>query len=185
MASKRQRVFILAVTIVFFITSVGTSAAILYSIVTDDNEPAVSEQTQDTAKTDTQPTSQEDSLKGTKLEDYTPVKDVKELEKIDLAVGTGQEVKTGDTITAHYTGALAADGVIFESSLDTGQPVTFPLSGVIVGWQEGVPGMKEGGKRRLIIPASKAYGDQPPAGIPVNADLVFDIELVSIGEPQN
>lgn len=183
MAGKGQRVFILAITIVFFITSVGTSGAILYSILTEDDEPAVSQETQDS----NQQQNKEDSLEGTQLADFTPVDNVKELEKIDLVEGTGREVKTGDTVVAHYTGAVAATGVIFQSSLDMGQPVTFPLSGVIVGWQEGVPGMKEGGKRRLIIPADKAYGANPPAGsnIPANADLVFDIELVSIGEPQN
>jgi FKBP-type peptidyl-prolyl cis-trans isomerase len=77
---------------------------------------------------------------------------------------------------------VASTGTIFQSSLDTGQPVTFALNQVIKGWSEGVPGMKEGGVRRLLIPADKAYGANPPQGsnIPPNADLVFDITLVSV-----
>jgi FKBP-type peptidyl-prolyl cis-trans isomerase len=123
-------------------------------------------------------------LEGTKLEGFEPVTEVTQLQKIDQVVGTGAEVKAGDTVTAHYTGAVAATGIIFQSSKDTGQPATFPLSNVIKGWQDGVPGMKVGGKRRLIIPADQAYGPNPPEGsnIPANAPLVFDIELVKIGE---
>ena len=87
----------------------------------------------------------------------------------------------GATITAHYTGALVADGTIFQSSHDFGEPITFPLSRVIAGWTEGVPGMKVGGTRRLIIPSEKAYGSvRAAANIPPNSDLVFDIELVAI-----
>ena len=123
-------------------------------------------------------------LQGTKLSGFTPVSQVDTLQKIDLEVGTGKEVKPGDTVTVDYTGALAADGTIFQSSLDTGQPVSFSLDGVIKGWTEGIPGMKEGGKRRLIIPAELAYGGNPPqgSGIPPNAALVFDVTLHSVGQ---
>ena len=123
-------------------------------------------------------------MEGKQLENFTPTASVGTLQKIDLEPGTGEEVKPGDTVTAHYTGAVAATGIIFQSSLDTGQPVPFGLDQVIKGWTEGVPGMKVGGKRRLLIPADLAYGANPPAGsnIPANADLVFDIQLVKIGE---
>lgn len=121
-------------------------------------------------------------LEGTKLQNFTPVEPVLELESIDLVEGTGDEVQPGATITAHYTGALCKDGTIFQSSHDFGNPATFPLSGVIAGWTQGVPGMKVGGTRRLIIPAELAYGASSPSpNIPANSDLVFDIELVSIG----
>lgn len=121
-------------------------------------------------------------LEGTKLADFTPKDTVTELEIVDITPGEGEEVQPGATITAHYTGALVKDGTIFQSSHDFGQPATFPLSGVIKGWTDGVPGMKVGGKRRLIIPAEQAYGASSPApNIPANSDLVFDIELVSIG----
>jgi len=121
-------------------------------------------------------------LEGTQLKDFTPIDSVSELQIIDTAEGTGEVVPEGATITAHYTGALCKNGVIFQSSHDFGaQGITFPLSGVIQGWTQGVPGMKVGGTRRLVIPAAMAYGTQSPsANIPPNSDLVFDIELVSL-----
>lgn len=120
-------------------------------------------------------------LEGTKLANFTPQDSVAELQIIDVAPGTGDEVPQGATITAHYTGALVKDGTIFQSSHDFGNAITFPLNGVIAGWTQGVPGMKVGGIRRLIIPAAQAYGaSSPAANIPANSDLVFDIELVAI-----
>lgn len=121
---------------------------------------------------------------GTKLHDFEPREGVRELEIIDVEVGTGEEVKAGATITAHYTGALCKNGIIFQSSLDFGRPITFGLNQVIKGWTLGVPGMKVGGTRRLIIPAEQAYGAASPApNIPANSDLVFDIDLIEI--PRN
>jgi FKBP-type peptidyl-prolyl cis-trans isomerase len=116
------------------------------------------------------------------LEDFEPIASVPELQKIDRAPGEGAEVDPTDTVTVHYTGAIAATGNVFQSSRDFGKPISFPLSGVIAGWTQGVPGMKVGGTRRLLIPAAMAYGSTPPygSGIPADADLVFDIELVSI-----
>jgi FKBP-type peptidyl-prolyl cis-trans isomerase len=120
-------------------------------------------------------------LQGTTLSGFAPVEDVQELQIIDIVEGSGPEVQPGATIAAHYTGALCKDGTIFQSSHDMGRPITFGLSQVITGWTEGVPGMKVGGTRRLIIPAAKAYGaNSPSPDIPANADLVFDIELVGI-----
>lgn len=120
-------------------------------------------------------------LEGTSLQNFNPLAAVPELQIIDVQEGTGDVVQPGATITAHYTGALAKDGTIFQSSHDFGDPVTFGLNQVIPGWTEGVPGMKVGGIRRLVIPAAKAYGSQSPApNIPANSDLVFDIELVAI-----
>ena len=122
---------------------------------------------------------------GTKLNKFEPRKDaVAELEIIDIEIGNGEEVKPGATITAHYTGALVKNGIIFQSSFDFGKPITFGLGQVIKGWTNGVPGMKVGGTRRLVIPAALAYGDSSPApNIPANSDLVFDIDLVAI--PKN
>ena len=120
-------------------------------------------------------------LEGTKLANFAPVPSVTELQINDTIEGTGDTVQPGATITAHYTGALATDGTIFQSSLDMGRPITFGLNQVIAGWQKGVPGMKIGGTRRLTIPAAEAYGANSPApNIPANSDLVFDIELVAI-----
>ena len=124
------------------------------------------------------------AYEGTKLHDFETREEVKELEIIDVEVGTGEEVRPGAKITAHYTGALVANGIIFQSSLDFGDPITFGLDQVISGWTQGVPGMKIGGTRRLIIPAEQAYGASSPArNIPANSDLVFDIDLVAI--PKN
>lgn len=120
-------------------------------------------------------------LEGTILTGFEPQESVAALEKYDTVEGTGDEVQPGATVTVHYTGALVKNGVIFQSSHDFGDPITFPLSGVIAGWTEGVPGMKVGGTRRLIIPAEMAYGAQSPStGIPPHSDLVFDIELIAI-----
>lgn len=123
-------------------------------------------------------------LQGTPLAGFTPLPSIPALQKIDSTPGTGAEVKASDTIKVDYTGAVAASGIIFQSSKDTGQPVTFPLNQVIAGWTQGIPGMKEGGTRRLLIPAALAYGPNPPAGsgIPPNADLVFDVTLHEISK---
>jgi FKBP-type peptidyl-prolyl cis-trans isomerase len=123
-------------------------------------------------------------LKGTSLQDFTPLgkkAKVTELQIIDIQPGDGDVVPEGATITAHYTGALCTDGTIFESSHDSGRPVTFGLHQVIEGWTKGVPGMKVGGIRRLIIPSAMAYGPRrASSSIPPNSDLVFDIELVAV-----
>ena len=118
---------------------------------------------------------------GTKLINFIPQAKTNDLQSIDLEVGTGAEVQPNDTITAHYTGALAKNGIIFESSHDYGNPATFGLNQVIQGWQKGVPGMKVGGMRRLIIPSELAYGSvRASKNIPPNSDLVFDIELIDV-----
>lgn len=120
-------------------------------------------------------------LEGTKLTNFDPTEKVEQLQIIDTIVGNGTEVQPGATITAHYTGALCKDGTIFQSSHDFGRPISFGLSQVITGWTNGVPGMKIGGVRRLVIPAEQAYGSvRAAANIPPNSDLVFDIELVAI-----
>lgn len=118
-------------------------------------------------------------LEGTKLASFTPVSKIESLQKIDTINGDGAEVASGANVTVHYTGALASTGVIFQSSKDTGSPISFPLSGVIAGWTQGVPGMKVGGTRRLLIPSELAYGSSAQSGIPANSDLVFDIEMIS------
>lgn len=124
------------------------------------------------------------AYEGTQLPNFEPREAVEQLEIIDTDPGNGEAVLAGATITAHYTGALVRNGIIFQSSHDVGQPITFGLDQVIPGWTRGVPGMKVGGTRRLIIPAELAYGDQSPApNIPAGSDLVFDIDLVAI--PRN
>jgi FKBP-type peptidyl-prolyl cis-trans isomerase len=99
----------------------------------------------------------------------------------DLVVGTGAIAAVGDTLTVNYVGTLT-NGTMFDSSYVRGQPYTFPLGAgrVIAGWDQGVPGMKVGGKRRLTIPPSLAYGSTPYGSIPANSTLIFEIDLVSI-----
>jgi FKBP-type peptidyl-prolyl cis-trans isomerase len=104
------------------------------------------------------------------------------LKIIEIKAGTGDEAQKGQTVSVHYTGWLA-DGTKFDSSLDRGQPLSFVLGAgqMIPGFDEGVAGMKVGGQRRLIIPPNLAYGAQGrPPQIPANAELTFDIELVSL-----
>jgi FKBP-type peptidyl-prolyl cis-trans isomerase len=103
------------------------------------------------------------------------------LELWDVTEGSGAEVKSGGTVTVHYTGWLTdAKATKFDSSVDRGQPISFPLSGVIKGWQEGIPGMKPGGVRRLKIPADLAYGSRGAGrDIPPNATLIFEVQLIS------
>lgn len=121
-------------------------------------------------------------LQGAPLNDFTPIASIPELQTIDTTEGTGAEVTPNDTVTVDYTGAVAATGTIFQSSKDSGQTVSFGLNQVIAGWTQGVPGMKVGGTRRLLIPAAMAYGSRSPygSGIPADADLVFDITLHAV-----
>jgi FKBP-type peptidyl-prolyl cis-trans isomerase len=103
------------------------------------------------------------------------------LMSVDLVVGTGPTAVNGDVVTVNYVGTLT-NGTKFDSSYDRNQPYTFRLGAgtVIAGWDQGVPGMKVGGKRHLTIPPSLAYGNQANGVIPANSTLVFDIELLSI-----
>jgi FKBP-type peptidyl-prolyl cis-trans isomerase len=99
----------------------------------------------------------------------------------DIEVGTGPEVKSGDTVVIHYTGTLP-DGTKFDSSVDRGEPfeTRIGVGEVIKGWDLGVVGMQVGGKRKLTIPPSLGYGDQGVGNIPPNSILIFDVELLEI-----
>lgn len=103
------------------------------------------------------------------------------LVKEDLKVGTGKEVKAGDTVTIHYVGVLYDGGKQFDASWDRGAPATFDLDSLIKGWQEGIPGMKVGGRRQLIVPPDLGYGDQANGAIPGGSTLVFVIDLIGVG----
>jgi FKBP-type peptidyl-prolyl cis-trans isomerase len=108
------------------------------------------------------------------------------LKYMDTKVGTGAEAKKGMDVTVHYTGWLYINGqrgTKFDSSVDSGRPFNFKLGGgqVIKGWDEGVAGMKIGGKRELIIPPNLGYGARGAAGvIPPNATLDFEVQLLKV-----
>ena len=124
-----------------------------------------------------------------KLETSTmPSESGEQLQIVDTVVGTGDAAAVGDTVTVNYVGSLT-DGTVFDASANHGKEgFTFPLGAgqVIKGWDQGVAGMKVGGKRHLVIPAALAYGDQEVGGgaIPANSVLVFDIELLSVKKGQ-
>lgn len=98
----------------------------------------------------------------------------------EITIGTGGVALPSSTVKVHYRGTLKEGGKEFDSSYG-GQPADFPLRQLIKGWQEGIPGMKVGGKRKLTIPWQMAYGERgSPPDIPAKADLVFEIELLGV-----
>jgi FKBP-type peptidyl-prolyl cis-trans isomerase FkpA len=98
----------------------------------------------------------------------------------EIKAGTGEQPKASDKVKVHYTGSLT-DGTVFDSSVQRGQPATFPLTGVVKCWTEGLQLMKVGGKAKLICPSDLAYGDQGrPPQIKPGATLVFEVELLEI-----
>jgi len=103
----------------------------------------------------------------------------------DVVVGTGELVESGDILSVHYVGTLT-DGRVFDSSVDRGTPFSFVLGlgQVIRGWDEGLQGMRVGGKRRLTISPEYAYGPQGAGPIPPNSTLIFEVELLGIEKSQ-
>lgn len=119
--------------------------------------------------------------------DESTMADATDLQITDETTGTGQTAEAGDTVTVHYVGTLT-NGTVFDASRPRGdEGFTFQLGAgqVIQGWDQGVAGMKEGGKRRLVIPAALAYGSQGIGNvIPPNSTLVFEVELVTVVKGQ-
>ncbi len=182
----------LALAGLFILTSVAFTAVLLWSSRNESNNSDLTLEQQQMIQEQLNQANNQDTgenmarLEGTLLAGFTPITTpVTDLQVIDIVEGTGAVVPEGATITAHYTGAYVVNGQIFQSSKDMGQPYQFSLNGVIAGWTQGVPGMKVGGQRRLIIPGNLAYGEAPEGYVPGSGGspmgpLVFDIELVSI-----
>ncbi|MFO0659716.1 MAG: FKBP-type peptidyl-prolyl cis-trans isomerase [Polyangiaceae bacterium] len=106
-----------------------------------------------------------------------------EFKREDIVVGSGAEAKADSTVKVHYTGRLLSTGAVFDSSVEKGEPFEFTLGEgqVIKGWDDGVVGMKVGGKRKLTIPHKLAYGEEGrPPSIPPRSALVFDVELLEV-----
>jgi FKBP-type peptidyl-prolyl cis-trans isomerase FkpA len=121
-------------------------------------------------------------------DDVTGADDVSALQVTDITMGTGETARSGSYVSVHYTGWLYDEDAVdhkgrqFGSSRDGGDPLTFTLGTgeVIRGWEQGIPGMRVGGIRRLIIPSSHAYGPGGYGEIPGGSALVFDVELVGV-----
>jgi FKBP-type peptidyl-prolyl cis-trans isomerase len=179
MAQRGQRAFSAFFAVLFLITSSALTIVVIVSIASQNNSTNATNS--DTTSTNTKSGT---NAAGTKLSGFTPVASVPVLKETDIQVGTGATVTSNDTITVNYTGAVAATGIIFQSTETSGgQPASLSLSQVIKGWSLGIPGMKVGGTRQLLIPAALAYGANPPSGsgIPANADLVFNVTVEKIG----
>lgn len=111
---------------------------------------------------------------------YKPTDDVKELGVTDLEEGTGDTVEPGDCITVKYHGTLATTGVVFDGNFGKAEALKMPIGAgqLIQGWDQGIPGMKVGGTRQLVIPSELAYGEQGSESIPPNSDLVFVVKVL-------
>ena len=173
--SKVQRAIWLFITALFIFTGVGLGVWSFWV----NTHPSAADKAALTPTT-LNKDNNVNKLAGKPLQNFTPIAHIDSLQKIDTTPGNGAAAGANSTVTVVYTGALTSTGIVFESSQDSGQPVSFPLNQVIKGWQEGIPGMKIGGTRRLLIPAALAYGSQASAKIPANSDLVFDVTLLSV-----
>jgi peptidylprolyl isomerase len=182
--SQRVAAFLLA--LLFLLTTVGAAGYVIYQLNTEsglvmDDSKNITEQTEDDS----------DACGRLELGSVEPIPaptvitasvPVTELETVDITIGDGEEVLPGACVGALYYGTLAVSGEKFDGNYDTGQPIEFSLNGVIPGWTQGIPGMKVGGIRRLVIPAELAYGSQDRGTIPPNSDLVFEVQIVSTRE---
>jgi FKBP-type peptidyl-prolyl cis-trans isomerase len=177
-----HRIFALTLAILFFVTSFGFTFLILWQMHQQSNADKAAASSQSTNQGANKVSQNSNKLQGTRLANFTPTNSISSLQTTDTVVGTGTAATASSTVTVDYTGAVASTGIVFQSSLDSGQPATFGLNQVIKGWTEGIPGMKVGGTRRLLIPAALAYGANPPSGsgISPNADLIFDVTLKSV-----
>lgn len=182
MARRRDRIFTGFFAGLFLLTSSALTIAVIYQAVHGNDTSTNSSQSDAQKAAENAQTQQaNNNQKETKMENFTPTSQPQtKLQTIDIKQGTGATVEAGATITADYTGALMSNGTVFDASSQHGGPQTFSLSGVIAGWSQGIPGMKVGGTRRLLIPAELAYGSQSVSGIPANSDLVFDVTVTKI-----
>jgi peptidylprolyl isomerase len=149
------------------------------STITVGNESAAASKLVESSTTATTPTSGPLSTEPTITAPKTPAP--KTLQTKEIITGTGTEAKAGDSVTVNYVGALYSNGKVFDASWKRKEPFTFTLGKgqVIPGWDQGVAGMKVGGRRELIIPSELAYGKQGhPPTIPPNAPLIFIVDLL-------
>lgn len=186
--SKTTRISLLLVTAMFLLSTLAFAGLIVWGVAFDQPSNQQTDISSDDISPDSLDETNSEDLYIGQLEGFDPRDEVVQLETIDFEEGQGQAASEGDKLRVHYRGALASTGDIFDSSYQRGEPFDFsidpnppPGEQVIVGWREGVVGMKQGGKRRIVIPAELAYGeDGVPPLIGPNQPLVFDIELIEI-----
>lgn len=187
--SNGQRVAAFFLAMLFLLSTIGATAYVVWQINQDEGV-LVQETPEEAAAADAAAEAVASNKCGTAT--YTPVEPrtipavtkltgaITTLKKVDIKEGTGEEVLPGDCVAALYYGTLASTGVKFDGNYETGATIEFPLTGVIPGWTEGIPGMKVGGVRRLEIPATQGYGAQGSGEvIPPNSDLIFEVEIVA------
>ncbi len=176
MARMRDRLFAGFGAVLFL----GSACALTLFVVFQ-NTGSTTPTPTNAAKTCTTDTQTEEALPAP--EPYTTTAPVTNLQTTDLTPGTGPAAKNGDCLVMKYYGTLATTGVKFDENFTTTAGFEFTLGqgAVIAGWDQGLVGMQTGGTRRLVIPASLAYGSQSPsAAIPANSDLVFVVKLIRI-----
>lgn len=175
MAKTTQRAFALSLAILFLVTTVGFSAYVIWEMFSKKDDTSATSQQEVTTDTSQQPKDY--------MQNFEPIGDtrVTELKVTDITVGTGTEATEASTVKVEYTGALAKDGSIFDSTDSRGgEPAEFALDQVIAGFKQGITGMKVGGERQILIPAALGYGSQGNSSIPADSDLVFTVKLVEV-----
>ena len=181
MSKTTQRAFALSMAVLFGLSTIGFSAFFIWQMTQESNQDDAATQAINDAQ-QSQEEQQQDQPKDF-MKDYEPIGDdrIAELRTEDKKVGDGKEATNEDVVVVEYTGALASDGSIFDSTDSRGgEPAEFPLDQVIPGFRDGIAGMKVGGERRIFIPAEQGYGSQEGGPIPADSDLVFDVKLLEV-----
>ena len=176
MTKKRDRFFALMGALLFFVTASALTIAIVISAVQESHKNKAAS-TQAATCEDTRT----DEPTYPAPEAFTVAEKASALQTTDLEKGTGATAKAGDCLVMKYYGTLT-NGTMFDENYTKPTAFAFTLGGgqVITGWDKGLVGMKVGGTRRLVIPASQGYGSQSAGSIPANSDLVFEVKLLRI-----
>lgn len=181
--AKRDRFFAGFGAALFLVTSSALTVAVIISLSHGSNNAANTTASTTATKSSSNSIAALDFKKGSILpaQLYKPgSQNPTGLQYIDVVKGTGPVVKAGATIKADYVGFLLSNGTVFDDSAADGGPATFPLSQVIPGWTEGIPGMRVGGTRELFIPSALGYGKQGTTGIPPNSNLGFFVQVEAV-----
>ena len=177
MSINRGRIFAGFGALLFLTTSSALAIAVIWSTVSPKGQGTAILNPSSSNTNASLPTGQVGSV----LPGFVPLtKPLSHLEEGDLSTGTGASVQAGATVKVNYVGVLADNGRIFDTSAAHGGPVTFSLNGVIPGWRLGIPGMKVGGIRLLLIPAAMGYGSNATGSIPANSPLAFYVQMVGV-----